>query len=377
VSDRIRIGIIGGGGIVGAHAPGYRASADRAEVVAVAEPVPEKAPRLRELFGDRIEVYPDYRDLLREADVHAVDICLPHHLHLPATVAAAERGAHVLVEKVMARNTWECDRMIEACDRGGVSLTVCHDRRYDAAWMALKRVVDSGALGEVTYWKLDHNQDVNPATCGLSWAADRDKLGGGAIMSCLTHQIDALRWYGGEVAEITCMTKTVPERMAGETVGVVVARMRSGALAHLAINWMTRSKDPAVLNSGEKTHDRSLWYEMVHVCGTRGEAYYMSGRGTYVTTHDGRDVREFVECVDPVPERGFAEVATGTWRGHERCVSEWIKLVRGEEAEVTTSGRDVRGTVEVAEAAYRSAETRRHVSLPIEAVEWRPACASA
>jgi predicted dehydrogenase len=370
MNRKTRVGIIGGGGIVNAHAQGYRAAEDAAQVVAVAEPVADQAPRLRELFGDDITIYPDYHDLLREADVDAVDICLPHHLHLPATAAAAEAGRHVLVEKVMARNTWECDRMIEACERAGVTLTVCHDRRYAGEWMALKKVVDSGALGEITSWKLDHNQDVDPAARNLLWAADRDKLGGGAIMSCLTHQIDALRWFGGEIDEVTCMTCIVPQRMAGETVGVIMAKMRSGALAHLAVNWMTRSSGPAVLPTGEKIHDRSLWGEMVQVCGTRGEAYYMSRRGTFAMTHDGSDISDKVECVDPVPERGFAKVASGGWRGHVRCIPEWLKLVRGEPADVTTTGRDSRSTVEVAEAAYLSVDTGRHVSLPIEPRPW-------
>jgi len=355
-----RIGIFGGGGIVGSHARGYHAAADRAEVVAVAEPVAEKAGRLRELLGEQIRIYPDYETLLAQADVDAVDICLPHDLHLPAPEAAAAAGKHVLVEKVMARNVWECDRMIEACDRAGVTLTVCHDRRYHAEWMGLKDVVDSGVLGEIVYWKLDHNQDVDPLARNLAWAADRDKLGGGAIMSCLTHQIDSLRWYGGEVAGVTAMIKVIPARMEGETLGVIAAEMASGALAQLSINWMTRSA------RGE----HALWYEMVQVCGTRGEAYYMSDRGTFVMSHDGTDVSQRVACEGPAPARGFAKVKTGAWSGHERCVSEWIQRVRGEPAAILTDGRDVRGTVEVAEAAYQAAEGRRHVRLPIAAEPW-------
>lgn len=86
-------------------------------------------------------------------------------------------------------------------------------------------------------------------------------------MSCLTHQIDALRWYGGEIDKVECMTKIVPSRMEGETIGVVTAKMKSGALALLSINWHTQS------HSWGGDVKNGLWYEFNHVTGTKGEAH--------------------------------------------------------------------------------------------------------
>jgi UDP-N-acetyl-2-amino-2-deoxyglucuronate dehydrogenase len=357
MSEFVRIGILGAGGILGAHAPGYWANTDRCKVVAVADPRAECAPRIRELFGDDVRIESDYHDVLAAPDIDAVDIILPHNLHMPATLAAAKAGKPVLVEKVMARNIDECDRMIAACDAAGVSLTVCHDRRYHGEWMALKQVVDSGLLGEIFWWKLDHNQDVEfPSS---SWARLRDALGGGAIMSCLTHQIDSLRWYGGEVDSLTCMTKVIPERMEGEFAGVIAARMASGALAHLSINWWTRSN----------TLERGLWYEMVQVCGSAGEAYYMSGKGTFVNLR--REPRNPPPWVyDDHTGTGFSHVRSGEWSGHVGCITEWLKSLRGEACSISTDGRSARGTVEVAEAAYLSESTERTVHLPIQPTPW-------
>ena len=366
MSDKVRVGILGGGGILGAHAPALRNVADRCEVAAVAEPRPERVGRIRELLGD-VDIEKDYRDVLARDDVDAVDILLPHDMHLPATVDAAAAGKPILIEKVMARNVWECDRMIEACDQAGVSLTVCHDRRYDAHWKALKQIVDSGALGDALFWRLDHTQNVVPRTPGnpKPWIASIDRLGGGAIMSCLTHQTDALRWYGGEAQAVTCMKKTIPERMDGESIGVVVAQMQSGALAELTINWMTRC------NAARD----GLWYEMVHVTGSRGEAYYMSNRGTFFLPYEG-DAPEldvgFESAASPAGP-AFRKVKVGPDRGHVGCIREWVKLLRGEPAEITTSGRDVRGSVEIAEAAYRSVDSGQVVTLPIEPRPWRDA----
>jgi predicted dehydrogenase len=361
MSEKVKVGVVGAGGILGAHGPALAAAGDRCVVTAVAEPDSSKHERARALLGEGVGIYADYNALLAEADVDAVDILLPHDLHMPATIAAARAGRHVLVEKVMARNIHECDRMVEACEKSGVTLTVCHDRRYDSHWIAMKKVVDSGLLGRIHFWKLDHNQDVNPAG-RLRWAASRDGIGGGAIMSCLTHQIDALRWYGGEVESVSCMTHVIPERMEGESIGVIAAKMKSGALAGLAINWVTRSNDGG---------PNGLWYEMVHVCGDKGEAYFMTHRGTFARLHDGTDIAARLEVEGPVQAGSFAKIRADDRPGHVGCISEWLNMLMGRPHNVTTTGRDARGTVEVAEAAYISQETGRTVALPIKPTPWK------
>ena len=306
---KVNIGILGGGGILGAHAPSYMKIQDKCSVVMVAEPNPERANAIHAMLGSEVKIVNDYHDVLKEKDIDAVDIILPHYLHMPAAIAAAEAGKPIIVEKVMARNIWECDRMIEASDKAGVSLTVCHDRRYHGEWMALKEIVDSDVLGDIFFWKLEHNQDV--PFSGMSWAKTRDGLGGGAIMSCLTHQIDALRWYGGEFESVTCMTKIIPERMEGEFLGVITGKMSSGALAELSINWWTRSHQG----------NNSLCYEMVQVCGTKAEAYFMTGRGTYIKLHD-KSNEDAMKKYGEDTIVNFVKVESGTWSGHERCIAE-------------------------------------------------------
>ncbi|GGD88744.1 Gfo/Idh/MocA family protein [Paenibacillus nasutitermitis] len=356
MSKKTKIGILGGGGILNAHAPGYTRLKDICEVI-VAEPDSNRHDHIRKLLGDNVEIVGDYTELLEREDVDAVDIILPHYLHITATLAAASAGKPVLTEKVMARNVQECDQMIEACAKAGVSLTVCHDRRYDKDWQALKNVIDSGELGEILFWKLEHNQNVIfPEN---SWVRSRDNLGGGAIMSCLTHQIDSLRWYGGEVESVTSMSKVEESRMEGESIGAVIARMKSGALALLSINWYTQSHEAP----------NGLWYEFNHVTGTKGEAYFMSGKGTFVKIHDNQPkVFEY----DMRGEGGFAKVETdNSITGHQQCIEEWVKSLRGEKAEIVTDGTDSRKTVEVAEAAYRSEETGKVIHLPIEPLPWK------
>ncbi len=355
MSKKLKIGILGGGGILNAHAPGYTRLKDLCEVV-VAETDSSRHDQIRKLLGDDVKIVGDYMELLEDAEVDAVDIILPHHLHATATIAAAKAGKPVLTEKVMARNVYECDQMIAACSEAGVSLTVCNDRRYDKDWQALKNVIDSGELGEILFWKLEHNQNV--VFPELSWVRSRDNLGGGAIMSCLTHQIDSLRWYGGEIESVTSMSKVEESRMEGESIGAIIARMQSGALALLSINWYTQSHQAP----------NGLWYEFNHVTGTKGEAYFMSGKGTYVKIHDNQS--KLFEY-DMKGEGAFVRIESDNRiSGHQQCIEEWVKSLRGDQASIVTDGKDSRKTVEVAEAAYRSEATGRVVNLPIQPLPW-------
>ena len=344
----IRVAIIGAGSIFRDHAMALLNAKGLAEVVAVVKEHPENAGDVRELFGD-VRVERDYRRVLGQVD--AVDILLPHDQHLPVTLDAARAGKHVLVEKVMARNVAECDQMVAACAEAGVTLTVCHDRRYQPDWMALKHIMDSGVFGKAYHWRLEHNQCLDlPADC---WIRSAERLGGGAIMSCLTHQIDALRWFAGEVDEVTCMSQVVPSRMEGEVIGLVGARLKSGALAQLSINWATRIAT-------------ELWFELNHVTAERGEAYFKHGQGTFLMLNE--NPAKAADLFDgPPPAPGvFGKVRTaGAWTGHGRCVEQWLRMLSGEPAELSTSGDDSRRTVEVAEAAMRSNQTGVVVRLPL------------
>ncbi|NLP47994.1 MAG: Gfo/Idh/MocA family oxidoreductase [Clostridiales bacterium] len=366
---KLNIVIMGGGGILDQHAPGFERMSDFCEVKAVAEPDESRHERIRSLLKNpKLPIYENYEKLYELEDIDAVDIILPHHLHMDATIKAAQKGWHVLTEKVMARNTWECDRMIEACNAAGVRLVVCHDRRYAGHWVALKKVIESGVLGRILFWKLEHNQDVIfPPN---AWVRHKDMIGGGAIMSCLTHQIDALRWMGGEIEQVNCMTVTEPGRMEGECIGLIGAQMQSGSIAQLSINWYTQSNGPPGF---------PLWYEFIHVTGTEGEAYFMAGfeNGTFVKPRTPREKDETysndnVSFTFKAGEQGFFKVDhKHIDSGHVKCIEEFVKAARGEEALILTPGSDTVKTVEVAEAAYIAQVKNCNVSLPLkDRVRW-------
>src|SRR3954464_5178987 len=95
---RIRIGIIGGGSIAQSHLDGYLLARDNAEVTAIAD-IDPKAARQSARRAGGAKVFSNYQEMIASDLVDAVDICLPHHLHRDAILAAAAAGKHVLCEK--------------------------------------------------------------------------------------------------------------------------------------------------------------------------------------------------------------------------------------------------------------------------------------
>lgn len=139
----LRLAIVGCGWAGSRHVEAIRELGEKIEVVCLVDNdeafVKEKASE----FGID-KVYTDYADVLADADVDAVDICTPHHLHCEQAIAAAEAGKHVLVEKPMARTVKEANRMMAAADQNGIRLYVAESADYTPMAKFLRETVQSG-----------------------------------------------------------------------------------------------------------------------------------------------------------------------------------------------------------------------------------------
>jgi len=151
MAEKVRIGIIGSGGIAGAHARAYKEMSD-VEVVAVADVVPGKAAEFiqrTELPGNP-KAFDDHRTLL-EMDLDGVSICTPNIAHHRTTVDALGAGKNVLVEKPMSVTLDQAVEMVRAQKKSGKILTIGFQPRYDPNMKAIKQIVQSGQLGNVYY----------------------------------------------------------------------------------------------------------------------------------------------------------------------------------------------------------------------------------
>jgi len=356
---KIRIAFVGGGWILNWHARGFLRMKEHCGIVAAAEPNEQRRADIRRLCGNpNLPIYTDYNEMFNAGRFDAAVILLPHHLHVEAAVKAASHGYHVLMEKVMARNTYECQRMIDACKSAGVTLCVAHDRRYSKDWAAMRKVVASGAIGKIEHARFEYNGDSARSD---SWVYYIETVGGGAMMSCMTHQLDALRWMCGEAESVYCVSQRNENKMEGDCADVATFRMESGAIAVASISWMTTVSN--FLNA----HKNTLWYEFNHICGEKGDVYFMHGKGTFLKLR-GKDAPPEYEHA----ARGdFVNISRELEdSGHDGLAENYVKMLMGERHDFSSFGEDTIKTVQLAEAAYISNETRSEIKLPIPQTPW-------
>ena len=141
----IKVGLIGCGFMGGMHAACYAALAELGvKVVAVADVRPDYAQKLA---GEDTAIYATGMELIANADVDVVDICLPTHLHTAHAVAAMKAGKHVFVEKPVCFNDDEMDLLLNTEKETGVKVQVGQVIRQWTEYVWLKQTVDSGIYG--------------------------------------------------------------------------------------------------------------------------------------------------------------------------------------------------------------------------------------
>ncbi|MEE8312347.1 MAG: Gfo/Idh/MocA family oxidoreductase, partial [Candidatus Binatia bacterium] len=142
----LRAGIVGCGVIAATHIPYIRKAG--AELVGIADMSLVQANDLADRFSVQ-RIHRTVEDLIEAESPDVVHVLTPPHTHADVATAALERGVHVLVEKPMALDVADAERMVEAARRTGKILTVDHNRLFDPVMLEARRLVDSGALGDI------------------------------------------------------------------------------------------------------------------------------------------------------------------------------------------------------------------------------------
>jgi predicted dehydrogenase len=230
----MKIGIIGAGGIFAMHMNQIKGSDLGLEVASVSDISAVRVEQTQAKYGIP-KGYRDYKELIKNPEIDAVIICLPHHLHESVCTEAFAAGKHVLVEKPLARNCEEGERILEASVRAGKILMVGFNERYLPTHACIKQLMDDHAIGEVFSARTDHFQNFSPSPD--SWWRSNQLVGGGCVIGSGIHRLDLLRWYLGEAREVYASTVNIPERLEAEALCSAIIRFKSGSVADFHCNW--------------------------------------------------------------------------------------------------------------------------------------------
>jgi predicted dehydrogenase len=192
----IRCAVLGSGFAGSTYAEAIR-YAPGAQLVAIAGG--RKVAELAAVHGVRAVTTADVDALLASSEVDAVLIASPNPTHAPQTLLAASTGKHVLVEKPMALSVAESRAMIDACRSAGVVLMVGHHHRFRRNPVAVKLLLDRGAIGRVDMVTM--SQSEPDVTTWLTTPAN-----GGYLLGSGVHGLDLLQWWLGDITAVAALT---------------------------------------------------------------------------------------------------------------------------------------------------------------------------
>lgn len=329
MAEPLRVALAGCGGLGRTHARNVEAM-QGVSLVAVCDVVGESAEQLAAQLAFGPKPYPDHRALLDAEKPDAVLVVTPNHTHSRIGTDAALSGAHVFCEKPMALTVADCDTMIRAAEQSGVFLMIGYVRRFQAAYMEMKRRVDRGDIGEITLAHAVRLGTGAPGGVG-GWQTRKDRYGG--MFSMYSHELDQLAWLAGEIRAVNAVMRfgEDPANEIEESIFIGIEFV-SGAAGSLS------SSRVYPVNS----------YEL-GVAGTGG-ALKLTAPGGPITfaRHGGKPA-----AIEVPGNNGLADEIAHFFG----CIQ------RGKAPR--SDGRDGRRVVAIALAAHESARTGKRVEVPM------------
>ena len=221
----------------GMWAPRLAAAAERAglELVTCFSRDEARSAEFAERFGCRAAA--SLEDAIEDPGVEGVVLASPNDVHAEQTLACAERGRHVLVEKPIADSVEAGERMRRACEDAGVGLMVGHAFRRLGAVRRVRELIDAGALGRVVL--AEANMSLPGSFKPEAWRAHRERNPGGPIMQLGIHHVDTLAYWLGPVRQASGRFAHVHTPADIDDVGVVTLEFDSGALGTVTGSYVS------------------------------------------------------------------------------------------------------------------------------------------
>lgn len=251
----IRVGIIGAGGISRAHTMAYKRLPD-VEIVAIADIMPERAAAAAKEW-DIPHSFSDHRELLALDSIDAVSVCTFNQAHRQPTVDALLAGKHVLVEKPLAASLDDAIAMIQAAHQSGKILHTGFWQRWQPEIQAARRIVESGALGQLYYAQMvGGGRRRIPGGSFLK----REFAGAGPIVDIGCYDLDTFTFLAGDPRPTSVSSMISyhlgknlpnvpgdwghdPSAVEVEDMGTAFVRFENGMVLHFTTYWAAHADD--------------------------------------------------------------------------------------------------------------------------------------
>ncbi|MCX6046870.1 MAG: Gfo/Idh/MocA family oxidoreductase [Chloroflexi bacterium] len=274
-------------------------------------------------------------EALLAQDLDGVIICSENAKHRPMVEMAAGKVSHILCEKTIYTSMADAQAMIDICAKTNTKLQIAFPVRFAPTIQALKQTLDNGELGKVFAV-----QATNHGSMPGGWFIDKALAGGGAVLDHTVHVIDVLRWFWG--TEVTEVYAEIGDSLLHPGLGIDDAGLLSFKLA----NGIYGTLD----TSWSRLASYTTWGDVK----------------IEITAENGL---VFVDSLKQHLAVSSEQVGKTRWQGwgsnmDQGLINDFIGMIREDRAPSIT-GEDGLRAMEVALAAYRSAETGKPVQLPL------------
>ncbi|NIA14094.1 MAG: Gfo/Idh/MocA family oxidoreductase [Nitrospiraceae bacterium] len=337
-TKKLRVGVIGAGSIAQAcHLPGY-AKNDHVELVAFADPVPERHKEMGKLYGD-LKGYAHFKDMLSNENLDVVSVCTPNKYHCAAAIAALEARCHVLCEKPIATTLKEADRMMAAAKKARKKLMIGFTHRLFTGPIACRELLKEKAIGKpfMIRVRFAHGGPY-PGWAKSDWFYKQDDAAGGAMLDMGIHAIDLCLWLFGPIVGVSAKAGALVKRIEVDDNAVMILEFKNGALGYIEVGWTSKPGFSGIEIYGTEASLICDYAKGLQRCGGKASA--------------GRDSSREWKMIDRNPTNG----------GWSTEIGHWIDVVRGEER-LTMTGKAGRAALQVALAAYKSSDTGKRVTI--------------
>jgi len=324
---QVKIGFIGCGGIASSHLSRL-IKVPKARVVAFTDVDETRVKQVKKQYPTLAEcpAFKDYKDMLNNVEMDAVEILTPHTLHFQQAMDALDEGLHALIEKPMVCTVKHAKQLIAKAEAVGNVVLVSYQRHYQSPFRYIRKLISSSGFGETQFISALQCQNWLEITRG-TWRQDPALSGGGQLNDSGSHLLDIILWTTGlRAEEVYALIDNLGTPV--DVNSTLAVKLSNGAQASISV----------VGNS-------PIWWEDITMWGTKGIILYRNGR----LQHLPLGGEAFLEPVrfppaPPDPDANF------------------VNAILGKEANESPPICGLR-VIELTEAAWKSAETGKPVKV--------------
>ena len=168
MAKKIRVGLVGVGGMGGCHFYNYE-KIENAELVAVCDVRKDVAKQ--KVVNRKIKIYTNLDRMLQHNELDMIDICTPSYMHKNMAIKLLKKGYHVLCEKPMTLNAKDAEKVVAASKETDKNFMVAHVVRFMKPYRVLRSVIESGELGKLIRLDMKRISGI-PAWSWVDWMRD-------------------------------------------------------------------------------------------------------------------------------------------------------------------------------------------------------------